>query len=94
MLQAQDEVRKNDPFSAQNLYKQDDDPFADILLLEVVDIYGNLEGEVWSQPPRADHVETPPDNDDYYNNLLKELDMSALETDVGSFQFPIHSKKT
>jgi len=87
IIQAKEEAIKNDPFSVQNLFKQDDDPFQDILLLEVVDIYGNLEGESWSNVPRADNFETP-DSDDYYNNLLKELDMSALDTGVSSFQIP------
>jgi len=34
LLEAQVEARKNDPFSSQNLYKQEEDPFKDILLLK------------------------------------------------------------
>jgi len=91
--QAKDDARKNDPFSSQNLYKKDDDPFKDILLLEVVDIYGSLEGEIWSKAQSEKDV-PPPDDDDYYNNLLKELDISDLDLDleIGSFQLPMSSQ--
>jgi len=89
LLEAQVEARKNDPFSSQNLYKQEEDPFKDILLLEVVDIYGNLEGEVWSQAPTQQKDEPPPDDEEYYNKLLNDLDLSSLETDIGSFQLPL-----
>jgi len=89
--QAQDDVRKNDPFSSLNLYKQDEDPFKDIMLLEVVDIYGNLEGEMWSKTENEKDLPLP-DDDDYYNNLLKELDISDLNLEIdieGAFQLPI-----
>jgi len=100
LLQAQDDARKNDPFSAQNLYKEEEDPFQDIMLLEVVDIYGNLEGEVWTQAEREKEFAPPLDDDEYYNNLLKELDID-LDLDYlnleGNFQLPLPSnnqKKT
>jgi len=89
--QAQDDVRKNDPFSSLNLYKQDEDPFKDIMLLEVVDIYGNLEGEMWSKTENEKDLPLP-DDDNYYNNLLKELDISDLNLEIdieGAFQLPI-----
>jgi len=89
LLQVQEEARKNDPFSSQNLYKQEDDPFKDILLLEVVDIYGNLDGEVWSQAPQTNKDEPPPSDDDYYDKLMNDLDLSTLDQDVGSFQLPV-----
>jgi len=99
-LQAQDDARRNDPFSSQNLYKQEEDPFKDIMLLEVVDIYGNLEGEVWTQAEREKDI-APPDDDEYYNNLLKELDIDVdLDFELsleGNFQLPLPSnnqKKT
>jgi len=61
------------------------------MLLEVVDIYGNLEGEMWSKTENEKDLPLP-DDDDYYNNLLKELDISDLNLEIdieGAFQLPI-----
>jgi len=68
------------------------------LLLEVVDIYGNLDGESWSKAQGEKDIPPPPEDDDYYNNLLKELDITDLDLDLdinieGNFQLPQPSQK-
>eukprot|EP01129_Flabellula_baltica_P004841 TRINITY_DN1719_c0_g1_i1.p1 TRINITY_DN1719_c0_g1~~TRINITY_DN1719_c0_g1_i1.p1 ORF type:complete len:297 (+),score=86.68 TRINITY_DN1719_c0_g1_i1:574-1464(+) len=80
---AKEEAKKNDPFSEQNLYKKETDPFQEIMLLEIVDMYGDIDGEVWSQ---AVQEESEEDVDDIYDSLLNDLDVDLLGDNFDSLE--------
>eukprot|EP01130_Rhizamoeba_saxonica_P009252 TRINITY_DN375_c0_g1_i5.p1 TRINITY_DN375_c0_g1~~TRINITY_DN375_c0_g1_i5.p1 ORF type:complete len:622 (+),score=177.41 TRINITY_DN375_c0_g1_i5:40-1905(+) len=76
-LVAESDARAADPFSSQNLLKKEEDPFSDVMLLNVVDIYGSIEGEIWTPPPVSEtEVQT---DDDFLESLFMELEQGLSD---------------